>query len=106
MFPREVPLARFLPRRDTRRRTTSAIIDEEGKVRARTPQVSKFRDAPFDFSTTTSVASIYVRVVEQTGRSRGDNVAAFFRATFEAWRDYRQSGNEKVVRGLQPGHRR
>src|SRR5438309_4686227 len=26
-----------------------AIIDEECKVRARTPQVSKFRDRPFDF---------------------------------------------------------
>src|SRR5215218_8396781 len=25
-----------------------AIIDEEGKVRARTPHVSKFRDHPFD----------------------------------------------------------
>src|ERR1700691_4376783 len=27
-----------------------AIIDEECKVRARTPNVSKFRDRPFDFS--------------------------------------------------------
>ena len=27
-----------------------AIIDEECKVRARTPEVSKFRDTPFDFS--------------------------------------------------------
>src|ERR1043166_5010034 len=27
-----------------------AIIDEECKVRARTPQVSKFRHIPFDFS--------------------------------------------------------
>ena len=27
-----------------------AIIDEEGKVRARTPHVSKFRHMPFDFS--------------------------------------------------------
>src|SRR3990167_2551005 len=27
-----------------------AIIDEECKVRARTPQVSKFRHMPFDFS--------------------------------------------------------
>src|SRR5208337_4508818 len=27
-----------------------AIIDEEGKVRARTPKVSKFRDAGFDMN--------------------------------------------------------
>src|SRR4029077_14262803 len=28
----------------------ASIIDEECKVRARTPQVSKFRNQPFDFS--------------------------------------------------------
>src|SRR6202022_755915 len=61
-----------------------AIIDEECKVRARTPHVSKFRDRPFHFSDDER-REIYCRLVEASGRSRAANVAAFFRATFEAW---------------------
>jgi hypothetical protein len=59
-----------------------AIIDEEGKVRSRTPNVSKFRHMPFDFSDEER-RDCYVQYVNQTGRSAGDNVAAFFRA--ESW---------------------
>jgi hypothetical protein len=78
-----------------------AIIDEEGKVRARTPQVSKFRDYPFDFSDEERM-EIYARYVAETGRSRAHNVAAFFRATFDAWRDYTRTGREKVYVGYSP----
>ncbi|MBV8084022.1 MAG: sulfotransferase [Chloroflexi bacterium] len=78
-----------------------AIIDEEGKVRARTPDVSKFRHMPFDFSDDER-ASLYVQHVERTGRSRGNNVAAFFRATFEAWKDFQRSGQEDVYVGYSP----
>lgn len=78
-----------------------AIIDEEGKVRARTPQVSKFRHMPFDFSDDER-GQIYERIVNKTGRSRGDNMAAFFQATFEAWKDYRRTGNEVVYVGYSP----
>lgn len=78
-----------------------AIIDEEGKIRARTPHVSKFRHTPFDFSDDDRHQA-YVQYVEQTGRSRGDNVAAFFRATFDAWQDYRRSGQEKAYVGYSP----
>src|SRR5689334_11697053 len=63
----------------------SAIIDEECKVRARTPNVSKFRHMPFDFSDDDR-RSAYEAIVARTGRSRGSNVEAFFRATFEAWK--------------------
>ncbi|MCC6801972.1 MAG: sulfotransferase [Anaerolineae bacterium] len=78
-----------------------AIIDEEGKVRARTPQVSKFRHMPFDFSDDARGA-IYEQYVSQTGRSRGDNVAAFFRATFDAWKDYARTGEQSVYVGYSP----
>ena len=78
-----------------------AIIDEECKVRARTPQVSKFRHLPFDFSDDER-AALYAAQVEQTGRSRAHNVAAFFRATFEAWKDHRRSGREQVYVGYSP----
>ena len=78
-----------------------AIIDEEGKVRARTPQVSKFRHMPFDLSDDERCA-IYCRYVEQTGRSRPHNVAAFFQATFDAWKDYRRTGEERIYVGYSP----
>lgn len=78
-----------------------AIIDEEGKVRARTPGVSKFRHLPFDFSDEDR-ARIYVRYVERSGRSRSNNVAAFFRATFDAWKDYKRTGKERVYVGYSP----
>lgn len=78
-----------------------AIIDEEGKVRARTPNVSKFRHMPFDLSDDERGA-IYARYVAASGRSRANNVAAFFRATFDAWKDYRRSGRERVHVGYSP----
>lgn len=78
-----------------------AIIDEECKVRARTPHVSKFRHMPFDFSDDER-CEIYQRHVGESGRSRGHNMAAFFRATFEAWKDYQRSGDEQVYVGYSP----
>src|SRR5581483_6334065 len=45
----------------------AAIIDEECKVRARTPHVSKFRDYEFDFSDDERKA-LYCEYIAQTGR--------------------------------------
>ena len=78
-----------------------AIIDEECKVRARTPQVSKFRDMPFDFSDDER-CEIYKSYVAETGRSRANNVAAFFKATFDAWKDYRRTSEQEVYVGYSP----
>lgn len=78
-----------------------AIIDEEGKVRARTPHVSKFRHQPFDFSDDER-CEIYQRYIKETGRSRANNVAAFFRATFDAWKDYKRTGKEILHVGYSP----
>jgi hypothetical protein len=78
-----------------------AIIDEEGRVRARTPHVSKFRDRPFDFSDDER-GELYLAHVRRSGRSRAANVEAFFRATFEAWHDHRSSGRESVYVGYSP----
>ena len=77
------------------------IIDEEGKVRARTPHVSKFRHMPFDFSDEERL-KIYQGLIKRTGRSRGRNVEAFFRATFEAWKDCKRSGRESFYVGYSP----
>jgi hypothetical protein len=78
-----------------------AIIDEECKVRARTPHVSKFRHVPFEFSDEDRLRH-YVARVASHGRSAAGNVGTFFRATFEAWKDYRSSGREKVYVGYSP----
>lgn len=78
-----------------------AIIDEEAKVRARTPHVSKFRHVAFAMSDEERRA-LYCARVERSGRSRAANVEAFFRATHEAWRDERRSGEESVYVGYSP----
>src|SRR5580692_11749217 len=78
-----------------------AIIDEECKVRARTPAVSKFRDWAFEFDDDARLAR-YRELVAGSGRSRAANVEAFFRATFEVWRNLRASGEETVHVGYSP----
>jgi hypothetical protein len=77
------------------------VTDEEVRVRARTPHVSKFRHVPFDFSDEER-RHLYADFIGQSGRSRGANVAAFFRATFAAWRDYRGPSEPRVYVGYSP----
>ncbi|MBI4678153.1 MAG: sulfotransferase [Elusimicrobia bacterium] len=78
-----------------------SIIDEECRVRARTPHVSKFRHVPFDFSDEERGAA-YGRLIRDSGRSRGKNVEAFFRATFEAWKDFKRTKEQSVFVGYSP----
>ncbi|MBI5929244.1 MAG: sulfotransferase [Chloroflexi bacterium] len=78
-----------------------AIIDEEGKVRSRTPNVSKFRHMPFDMNDDER-GKIYEEYVNKSGRSRGNNMAAFFKATFDAWKDYKRTGDQQVYVGYSP----
>jgi hypothetical protein len=78
-----------------------AIIDEECRVRARTPGVSKFRHLEFDFSDDER-GRLYAEHVAESGRTTGNNVAAFFRATFEAWKNRNRSGREVVYVGYSP----
>lgn len=80
----------------------AAIIDEEAKVRARTPQVSKFRHMPFDFSDEERSEVFQKYVAAQGTRSRAGNMEAFFRATFDVWKDYRRTGREQVWVGYSP----
>jgi hypothetical protein len=78
-----------------------AIIDEECKVRARTPNVSKFRDWPFEFSDDERRQRYEVRVAA-TGRSRSANIDAFFRATRDAWTNYHHQREPAVWVGYSP----
>jgi hypothetical protein len=78
-----------------------AIIDEECKVRTRTPNVSKFRHVTFDLNDDERCA-VYQRYIAKTARGTGKNVAAFFRATFDAGKDFHRSGKELVYAGYSP----
>ena len=78
-----------------------AILDEETKVRARTSAVSKFRHVRFDMDDEERRA-IYCSLVAQSGRSRGANVAAFFRSTHLAWKNEQTSGHEIAYVGYSP----
>jgi len=78
-----------------------AIIDEECRVRIRTPHVSKFRDAPMDLSDADREKA-YVSRIRASGRSAGSNVMAFFGSTFDAWKDHRRGPNASVYVGYSP----
>ena len=78
-----------------------AIIDEECRVRIRTPHVSKFRHVQFDLSDSER-AERYAARVRASGRSTGHNVAAFFGATMEAWKNYHGRRDAAVCVGYSP----
>lgn len=78
-----------------------AIIDEEVKVRSRTPYASKFRDADFQMSDDQR-CDIYIGLVERSDRSRASNVAAFFKATFQAWKNFKRTSEQSLYVGYSP----
>ena len=79
-----------------------AIIDEEAKIRARTPFVSKFRNAEFDFDDEER-KEIFMDYLNKSGKkTRAAAMEAFFRATFDAWKNYNRTGKEKVWVGYSP----
>jgi hypothetical protein len=77
------------------------FADEEVRIRARTPHVSKFRHVPFEFSDVER-GELYAELVRQHGRSVPGNVMAFFRATFAAWKDFRGPRDPAFVVGYSP----
>jgi hypothetical protein len=78
-----------------------AIIDEECKVRTKTPFVSKFREAPFDLKDGHR-KELFIKHAAAGPRTRGRLVEAFFRSTFDAWKDCRRSGRESTYVGYSP----
>jgi hypothetical protein len=78
-----------------------AIIDEEAKVRARTPHVSKFRDWQFDLDDDAR-RDRFVELATVRGRSRQGNVMSFFEATFDTWVNVKRSGRERFAVGYSP----
>jgi Sulfotransferase family len=77
------------------------IIDEECKVRIKTPHSSKFRDTPISLTDPERKERFLAEMAGQP-RNRGALVAAFFKATAEAWKDRARSGIERVYVGYSP----
>ena len=78
-----------------------AIIDEECKVRIKTPRSSKFRDYPMEMSDRDRKQA-FLRIMAGRERTRPALVEAFFRSSAEAWRDYARSGSEHTHVGYSP----
>lgn len=78
-----------------------AIIDEECKVRIRTPQSSKFRDTPIDLNDDVR-KKFFIEHLAKGPRTRGRIMESFFCATFEAWKDYKKPSNPKAYVGYSP----
>jgi hypothetical protein len=77
------------------------LIDEECKVRIKTPRSSKFRDYPIAMSDRDR-KEIFLRLMVDRERTRPCLVEAFFRASAEAWRDHVRSGREHTYVGYSP----
>jgi hypothetical protein len=77
------------------------IIDEECKVRIKTPQSSKFRDRRIEMDDRER-KRIFVGLMEGRPFTRSAVMEAFFRASAEAWREYRRTGRERVYVGYSP----
>src|SRR6185369_17323119 len=81
-----------------------SIIDEECKVRANTPFVSKFRDADFVFSDKQrqQIFITYLKKNKTKNITQAQIIDAFFYATFMAWKNYNVSNKEKYYVGYSP----
>jgi hypothetical protein len=77
------------------------VIDEEGKVRAKTPYVSKFRTAEFDLSDKARKAD-FLKFLKGKELTRANVMESFFRASFSAWKNYNETGKEKAWVGYSP----
>jgi hypothetical protein len=100
MFPVKYRWPVF-PLSNTAAQDYETIIDEECKVRIKTPQSSKFRDYPLQLDDRERKI-LFVESMKGKERTRGNLIEAFFRASAHAWKDYRRSGREKVYVGYSP----
>lgn len=77
-----------------------AIIDEELKVRIRTPDSSKFKLMPLDLSDAERLQAFEARL--GSSHSTGAIVMSFFGATFDAWRNGEGPREPRAFVGYSP----
>ncbi len=77
------------------------FFDEELKTRVRVPARSKFKDADLQIDEQER-KQLFVDYMKNKERSRANLVEAFFVSTFQAWKNYNRTGNEKAYVGYSP----
>jgi hypothetical protein len=77
------------------------IFDEEMKVRLRTPERSKFRHADMQIDEADR-KRLFVSHIKGKPRTRANLVEAFFRSTFDSWKNVHKTGREKAYLGYNP----
>lgn len=77
------------------------FFDEELKTRIRAPNSSKFRDVELKMCENER-KKLFLMYMEKCERTRANLIKAFFKATFEAWKNINKSGKEKAYVGYSP----
>jgi hypothetical protein len=77
------------------------IFDEEMKVRLRTPERSKFKHAELQL-VEAERKKLYCQIASGKPRTRANAMEAFFRSTFDAWKNVQRTGKEKAYLGYSP----
>lgn len=77
------------------------FFDEELKTLARVPSRSKFKDADFKLDEAER-KKIFIELMKGKERTRAHLVEAFYVSTFESWKNYNRTGNEKAYVGYSP----
>jgi hypothetical protein len=78
-----------------------AIFDEEMKVRLRTPERSKFKNADMQMDEAHR-KRLFVQYMQGKTRTRARLMEAFFHATFTSWKNIHTTGKEKAWLGYSP----
>lgn len=78
-----------------------AIIDEECKIRSKTPFVSKFREYEFDFSDLDR-KKYFSKLLRKKVFTQKDIIESFFRSTAFAWKNCKKTGKESLHVGYSP----
>jgi hypothetical protein len=77
------------------------FFDEELKTRVRVPTRSKFKDADLQIDEAER-KRIFISMMDGKERSRANLVEAFFTSTFQSWKNYNKTGQEKAYVGYSP----
>jgi hypothetical protein len=77
------------------------FFDEEMKARLRVPERSKFKHADMQIDEAER-KRIYCAIAGSKPRSRAGAVEAYYRSTFDAWKNVQRTGQEKAYVGYNP----
>ena len=75
--------------------------DEEMKSKLRVPHVSKFRNTPMDINENER-KRVFCDFLEEHGLTQENIIIAYYKSTFDAWKDALKTGSEHYYVGYNP----